>query len=82
VNEHDNFTITFATTNPDGSGSLTVCIHTISIIQFIEGGQMRCLEREFACLVQNPVEMFYPGTGPFPDENFRSKVQSTKTSSL
>lgn len=25
VNEHDDFTITFATTNPDGSGSETVC---------------------------------------------------------
>jgi len=32
VDEHDNFTITFATTNPDGSGSLTVCILSHSLL--------------------------------------------------
>ena len=33
VNEHNNFTITFATTNPDGSGSLTVCLLAVPVVE-------------------------------------------------
>jgi cathepsin D len=33
INENDNFTITFATTNPDGSGSLTVCMLAVLIVE-------------------------------------------------